>query len=72
MIPTRSSAPSKSSRDQRRPEFRPWTETLAERGLRANDTRQLTIDASRLASGTYFLRVTGESFRETRRMAIVR
>ena len=41
-------------------------------GLRGEVARTVTIDGSRWASGTYFVRITGDDFSETRRVALVR
>lgn len=41
-------------------------------GLQSEVARTVTIDGSRWASGTYFVRITGDDFSETRRVALVR
>ncbi|PEN07712.1 hypothetical protein CRI93_06940 [Longimonas halophila] len=41
-------------------------------GLREDVARTVTIDGSRWASGTYFVRISGGDFTETRRVALVR
>jgi hypothetical protein len=41
-------------------------------GLREDVARTVTIDGSRWASGTYFVRISGNDFTETRRVALVR
>ncbi|PSQ96058.1 MAG: hypothetical protein BRD55_08420 [Bacteroidetes bacterium SW_9_63_38] len=38
----------------------------------ARETKKIRIDGDRLSSGTYFLRIHGEDFVETRRMTVVR
>jgi hypothetical protein len=40
--------------------------------LEANRTRTLQLSANSLSSGAYFLRITGETFTETRRITVVR
>jgi len=40
--------------------------------MTANRTKKLQVDGSRLASGTYFVRVIGDGFAETRRVTVVR
>jgi hypothetical protein len=40
--------------------------------LPAQRTETLTLNVDRLASGQYFLRITGEAFAETRRISVVR
>jgi hypothetical protein len=45
---------------------------LLSKTLPADQTESLRLDASRLPSGQYFLRIEGESFRETRRMTVVK
>ena len=46
--------------------------TVADRDLPSNKTLTFSIGASRLASGSYFLRVRGNEFSETRRVIVVR
>ncbi|PEN15322.1 hypothetical protein CRI94_03325 [Longibacter salinarum] len=46
--------------------------TVHDGPLEPNRTKSMTIDASQLSSGVYFIRVTGDSFSETRRMTVVR
>lgn len=41
-------------------------------GLREDVARTLTVDGSRWGSGTYFVRISGEDFTETRRVALIR
>jgi hypothetical protein len=40
--------------------------------LEANRTRTLNLSADDLSSGAYFVRITGETFTETRRITVVR
>jgi hypothetical protein len=47
-------------------------ETLHEGHVTAYQTEQFTVNASALATGTYFLRVRGESFAETERITVSR
>lgn len=46
--------------------------TLHEGRVAANQAEQFTVDGSTLASGTYFLRVTGEGFTRTKRITVAR
>jgi len=46
--------------------------TLHDGLIPANQRRQLVVDSDGLAGGVYLLRVTGESFVSTRRIAVVR
>lgn len=48
--------------------------TLHEGPLPAQDTRRFRLNASEagLSSGTYFVRVRGENFADTRRLSVVR
>jgi hypothetical protein len=47
-------------------------ETLHEGRVTARQTEQFTVNASTLATGTYFLRVTGDSFTKTKRLTVAR
>jgi len=40
--------------------------------LDASDTETLRLEAEGLASGVYFVRVEGETFRATRKLVLVR
>jgi hypothetical protein len=42
-----------------------------EQEMPGQQTREVQLDASRLASGTYFVRIRGDSFRVTERMTVV-
>jgi len=47
-------------------------QTLLQSSLSARASRQIRFDATALSAGTYFVRVTGETFTTTRRLTIVR
>ena len=46
--------------------------TLMDEELPAQETRTLPVDAQRLASGVYFLRIVGDEFATTERMTVVK
>jgi len=45
---------------------------LLDETMTAQSTKRMTLDASDLASGFYFIRATGSSFQTTRKIAVVR
>jgi hypothetical protein len=46
--------------------------TLHQGRVAANQPETFTVNAASLAAGTYFLRVQGESFTETKRVTVAR
>jgi len=46
--------------------------TILDAEVPAQETRDVQIDARRLASGLYFLRIEGDDFTTTERMTVVK
>jgi len=46
--------------------------TIMDAEIPAQETRDIQVDARRLASGLYFLRIEGDDFSTTERMTVVK